>query len=270
MARGHPRRAGHLDAAEPVRRAVAVPAVGEALMGEARAACIPRRQSCTAARSARRPSWSWSTPGLPGRACGTSAGAAPSATGTAASSCPTPRSRASSTSSTPAASRFCACWRRSGVGSRALLSSTKIRRAEPTTRIDRYAHQYRHRWRGLPGRTSATSCFAAGTGSSAPTTWRRGRSGTSSTSALPMFPLRTHRHHRAVLHRLAEVDFVYHLASPASPIDYLRPPLDAEKVGPSMHLRNTLWPVERHRDARHLTDEATPTQRTTSGRTMRL
>jgi len=47
------------------------------------------------------------------------------------------------------------------------------------------------------------------------------------------------------------VDFVYHFASPASPIDYLRIPLQTLKVG-SYGTHNTLGLAKRHR-ARFLT-----------------
>ena len=66
--------------------------------------------------------------------------------------------------------------------------------------------------------------------SSASTTSRPGRSPTSSTCAATSFVFRPHDLTQHV--DIDEpVDFVYHLASPASPIDYLRLPLQTLKVG---------------------------------------
>ena len=94
-------------------------------------------------------------------------------------------------------------------------------------------------------RISATSCCAAVTASSASTTSRRARSPTSRTSARTEFVL--------LQVDIVEpyfvdepVDFVYHLASPASPIDYLRLPLHTLKVG-SYGTHHTLGLAKTHR-----------------------
>ncbi len=62
------------------------------------------------------------------------------------------------------------------------------------------------------------------------TTWRRARWRTSSTCGTDEFAFVPHDLTQPI--RIEEpVDFVYHLASPASPIDYLRLPLQTLKVG---------------------------------------
>ena len=104
--------------------------------------------------------------------------------------------------------------------------------------------------RGSSARTCVTSCCGAATASSAWTTSRRGPSPTSSTSGSPEF--------RFLQADIIEpyfvdepVDFVYHFASPASPIDYLRLPLHTLKVG-SHGTHHTLGLAKAHR-ARFLT-----------------
>ena len=91
----------------------------------------------------------------------------------------------------------------------------------------------------------ATSSCAAATGSSASTTSRPGPWPTSSTSASPEF--------RFVHVDIIEpyfidepVNIVYHAASPASPIDYLRLPLHTLKVG-SHGTHHTLGLAKHHR-----------------------
>ena len=94
-------------------------------------------------------------------------------------------------------------------------------------------------------RTCATNCCAAGTASSASTTSRRARCSNIEHIRGPEFvflqndiiaPYFVDEH----------VDFVYHLASPASPIDYLRLPLHTLKVG-SHGTHHTLGLAKAHR-----------------------
>ena len=95
------------------------------------------------------------------------------------------------------------------------------------------------------GRTCATSCCAGATASSASTRWRRARCATSSTSASPEFDFRN----IDIIEPYfvdEPIDFVYHLASPASPIDYLRLPLHTLKVG-SYGTHHTLGLAKKHR-----------------------
>ena len=83
---------------------------------------------------------------------------------------------------------------------------------------------------GSSARTSAKRCSRAATASSASTTSRPGRSRTSSTCATTASSsARTTSPSTSTIDE--PVDFVYHLASPASPIDYLRLPLQTLKVG---------------------------------------
>ena len=99
--------------------------------------------------------------------------------------------------------------------------------------------------RGSWARTSATSCCDGATGSSASTAWRRARSPTSRTSARREFDFRN----TDIIQPYyvdEPIDFVYHLASPASPIDYLRLPLHTLKVG-SYGTHHTLGLAKKHR-----------------------
>ncbi len=89
------------------------------------------------------------------------------------------------------------------------------------------------------GPTSATSCWRGATASSAWTTSRPARWPTSSTSGIPSASVCLGYDIIEPYFVEEPVDFVYHLASPASPIDYLRLPLHTLKVG-SYGTHNTL------------------------------
>ena len=99
--------------------------------------------------------------------------------------------------------------------------------------------------RGSSGRTCATSCCAAVIASSAWTTWRRDRSRTSQHIRTAAFRF-VHTDIIAPYFVDEPVDFVYHFASPASPIDYLRLPLHTLKVG-SHGTHHTLGLAKAHR-----------------------
>ena len=104
--------------------------------------------------------------------------------------------------------------------------------------------------RGSSARTCATSCCGAVTASSASTTWRPAPSRTSRTSGRPTSASCTST--SSTPYFVDEpIDFVYHFASPASPIDYLRLPLHTLKVG-SHGTHHTLGLAKAHR-ARFLT-----------------
>ena len=103
---------------------------------------------------------------------------------------------------------------------------------------------------GSSARTCVTSCCGAATASSASTTSRPDPSPTSRTSASPEFRFL----HVDIIEPYfvdEPVDVVYHFASPASPIDYLRLPLHTLKVG-SHGTHHTLGLAKAHR-ARFLT-----------------
>ena len=83
---------------------------------------------------------------------------------------------------------------------------------------------------GFLGSHLCDTCSSAGTGSSASTTSRRARSQNIEHIRDDDFVF---LHHDITSTSTIDepVDFVYHLASPASPIDYLRLPLQTLKVG---------------------------------------
>ena len=105
-------------------------------------------------------------------------------------------------------------------------------RAQRASILAGRGHLPGHRRRRLPrARICATSCCAAGTASSAWTTSRPGSLANIEHIRDPERFVHVNVDIIEPYHVEEPVDFVYHLASPASPIDYLRLPLHTLKVG---------------------------------------